>query len=111
AGAGGGDFFGKIRETARAITNDRGESTQTAVGDETAFNYATENVWIDIATAKEEHAFFAGEIAEFSGEASGKRCCGGSFNYTLFELDQSQNRDCDLLFGHGDGEIDMLASD
>src|SRR5439155_24706306 len=50
--AGGSDLCCQIGQTARSIANHGVESAKPAVRDETAFDYATENVGIYVAAAK-----------------------------------------------------------
>lgn len=102
ARAGGSDLRGEIGETARAIADDSGESTKSSIGHQTAFDDAAEDVWIDVAAAKQEHALFAGEFFEFSGERCRQRRGGGSFDDAFFQFDEPQNRNCNLFFGDGD---------
>jgi hypothetical protein len=62
ARASGGDFAGEISEPAGTIADYGGESAKAAIGDEATLDHTAENVRVNVAAAKQEHAFFAGEL-------------------------------------------------
>src|ERR1051325_2642098 len=106
ARAGGGDFAGEIGETARPIADHGGEAAEPAVGDEAALNHAAEDVWVDVAAAKQEHAFFAGELFQFVRHRRGERRSGSTFDDGFLEFNKPENRERDLFFTSGDCKID-----
>src|ERR1700716_1895580 len=66
--ASGGDLRCEIGKTTWSVANDRSESAKPAVSDETKLNHATQNIRVDIAAAEKQHAFFPGELFQFSGK-------------------------------------------
>ncbi len=101
----------QIREPAGSIADHGGKSAQTAVGNQSAFDYAAENVRIDISAAQKKNDTFAGEIRQFSGKDGGQRSGGRAFDDGFLELDQAENRNRDLLFVDSHDLIDMLLRD
>ena len=57
-----GDLRRQIGQTTRAIADHGSESAESTIRDQTALDYATEHVWIDVAAAKQENHSLAGEV-------------------------------------------------
>ena len=49
------DLRCQIGQAARAVANDRRKATKAAIRNQASFNYATENVGVDVAAAKKQH--------------------------------------------------------
>ena len=111
ARAGRGDLRGEISETAGAIADYRGEAAKASIGDETAFDDAAQDVWIDVAAAKQKNHALVLEFFQLTRKTGSERRGGGAFNNALLQFDHAQDRDGDLFFGDGDGLIDMRARD
>src|ERR1051325_3381274 len=101
ARAGGGDLAGEIGETARPIADHGGEAAEPAIGDEAALNHAAEDVWVDVAAAKQEHAVFAGELFQFVRHHRGERRSGSTFDDGFLEFNKPENRERDLFLTSG----------
>jgi hypothetical protein len=53
---------GEIGEATGAVADDGGEPAKSSVSNQAAFDDAAEDVWIDVAAAKQKHARFTGEF-------------------------------------------------
>src|SRR6266480_49582 len=91
AGAGGGDLFAENSQSTRPIADHSAEPTETTVGDQAAFDYAAENIWVNIAAAKGKNDAFAGKLRQFSRENCGQRRGPGTFHNCFFQFNQPQN--------------------
>src|SRR5258705_4864006 len=63
----------QIGQAAGAVADDCGKAAKAAIRNQASFNYATENVRIDVATAKEQHHSLASELFQLSRHTGGKR--------------------------------------
>ena len=52
----------QIGQSTGSIADDSGESTKSAIRDQAAFNYTTENVGINVPTSKQQNHSSAGEF-------------------------------------------------
>src|SRR5947209_9209744 len=97
AGAGGSDLRGEISQAAWAIADDGGESAEPAVGNESPFHDAAEHVWIDVAATEQQDHALSFEIVQLTGKTGSQRRRGRTFDHTLFEFDNAEDRKCDLF--------------
>ena len=57
------DLRCQIGQAAGAIANDRRKAAKAAIRNQASFNYATENVGVDVAAAKEQHHSIASVLS------------------------------------------------
>ena len=56
------DLLRQICQVTRTIANDCRKSAKATIGDQTALYYAAENIWVDVAAAKQEYHAFSCEF-------------------------------------------------
>ena len=67
AGAGRGDLSGKISQSSRPIADHGGEPAKTTIGDQSAFDDAAQNVWVDVSSAEEKHDALSRQFGKLTG--------------------------------------------
>src|SRR5689334_11851931 len=78
AGPAFGHYPRQFGETTGPIADDRGESRQPTIVDQTLFNQPAEHRGVDITATEREHYFFAAELRQQPGHQRGERCRGGA---------------------------------
>src|SRR5256885_5152135 len=76
----GCDLGREISQTAGSIADHCGETTEPSIRDKAALDDATEDVWIDVATAEKKDDALARELRQLSRKAGGERSRGGAFH-------------------------------
>ena len=77
------DLGREIGKATGPITNDGGKSAKPAISDQTAFDYATKHVGIDVAAAKQKDETLTGKARQFAGKTCRKRGGAGAFHDAL----------------------------
>jgi hypothetical protein len=106
-----GDLCRQIGQPTRSIANDGSESAESAIRNQTAFDYATQHVGIDVAAAQQKDYSLACEVFQFPGKTRGERRRGSAFNHALLQLNQTQDGESYLLFRNGNRLIDKRTRD
>jgi len=82
-----GNLSGEISQTSWPIADHGVEPAEATVGDQTAFDHATQDIRINIASAEDKDDTFAGQFGQLTGEASSKRGGGRALDYAFLQLD------------------------
>src|SRR3954468_19155175 len=110
AGAFIGQQSGESGETARPIADDSAETAEAAVRRQAALDDAPEDVGIDVAAAKREHDFFAGQIGDEFVEAGCERCRARAFHDSFFQFHEPQDSQSDVALAHSKNAVDKRTS-
>jgi hypothetical protein len=84
AGTGGSDLRGKIGQPARAIANHGSEAGKPAIGDQTPFDHAAQNVWVDVPSAQKKNHTLASQFRQVPGQTGGEGSSGRAFDDPFF---------------------------
>jgi hypothetical protein len=89
AGARRRDLSGEIGQPTRPIADNSVEAAEAAVGDQAAFDYATQNIWINIASAEEKDDALAGQFGQLTRQTGSQGCCGRALHHAFLQLDDA----------------------
>src|SRR5438132_1134039 len=79
---------------------------EAAIGDEATLDDAAQYIGIDVATAEKKYDTFPGEFGQLPRKTRGQWRGGRAFDDTFLQLNDPQNRNCDLFFGNHNDAID-----